>query len=318
MGERRGDFGVNAPARLDWSRGRELEVHRAEAELDRAKVGVAEVTRGRGARIGIEVGRSEEQQAAHDDARPLDADAGVEPADHVVVDGVFPGLATGEFVGPRHLRRPGAHRDLVGPLVLDRDVEIDLFGVDAQIVDARVDARVGDRDRRERRARGACRRRGGRVAARGDPVMQVGELAVLDDGADARPDDLHVADVELAREERERPRPDRRALDLEERRAAVGRFDHQIVQGDEHWPGLHRDLVVRVEPELLREQRRGLARGPGAHRPRPHEEPERERHGADDREERAEHEREEAAPIPSGAPFLRSFPRRRRGHARAA
>jgi hypothetical protein len=47
MGDRRGDLGVDAPARLDRAVFREIEVDGAEADLDRAKVGVAEVARGR-------------------------------------------------------------------------------------------------------------------------------------------------------------------------------------------------------------------------------------------------------------------------------
>ena len=86
--------------------------------------------------------------------------------------------------------------------------------------------------------------------------------------ADARAHDLHVARVEAAREQRERPRPHRDPLRREERRASVRGVDHHVLEGDHHRPRLHGDVVPGGDAEIAGDERRGLARGPRAHRAR--------------------------------------------------
>ena len=214
-----------------------------------------------------------------------------------------------------HRRRPGADADFVGALFLDRDVEVDLAGDDAGVVDDDVEARVGDRHARQRRA-GFVRVVLGLGRLR-QVIGDVDQRAVANHGADARPDDLDLASVELAGEERERARSDGDVLDLEERGAAVGRVDADVVERDEERPRLNADRVARGDAELTREELARLARRPGPNELGPDEDADAERHHADRREQRAEEARDELPPVaPDAARSLRPTARRRRfgGH----
>ena len=117
----------------------------AESDLERAPVALDEVTAGRRAGVRIEIGGALGEETAHEDAVLFVADARVEAADRRPRQRRPRSPRSRALDGPVIAVVPARSANLVRALLLDRDVDVDLAGHDAGVVDRGVDARVGDR-----------------------------------------------------------------------------------------------------------------------------------------------------------------------------
>jgi hypothetical protein len=291
------DAGVNEAVdrgRARLCEAREAHTKRPRAQLHLAPVARGQRTRGPRARIRIQIHRGGDGQAPHAQLTFLETHAAFQAAERVLVDEVLLRLAPGERMDARDLAVGRADRGFQRTAGLGRHVHVELGELREHAIDIEIHARVGDRQRRERQRR--VRLFAARFGQRDGEVL---EFSVAHDRADTRADHLHVAHVELAAEQRERPRTHRDALGLEQRRSAIAGVHAQIVERDAEGPEAECHLVTRGHPERAGEPLARLLRRPGPRAGHPRRHPERDGHDAHEGEHHTQQHRQ--AP-PVGAP----------------
>ena len=269
--------------------GRKLDAKVAERQLGSAHLGDRERAAWRGIRRRVEIDEARRIEPAHEDPIRVDTNASVDRAQVVVVDS----RRVRELVLKESL--PRADRDLEGRadvgVILGRHVDVQLRASDAySTVHVEIDVRPFDGDHVERCVKRLARRLWQRNA-------EVLDAPAAHDEAHDGGRHLDFRNGELARKEREEPRPYRDTGGDEGRVLAVVRLDPQPVYLDGGRPQGEPHVVGR-DDLLLLEQALGLRRGPGVHPLGPDHGPQQKRKAPEEREEETEELRDDRPPIP--------------------
>ncbi len=291
---RQADGGADADVAGDLGgvsrRGWPLDPDVAQRELDPSRVGDVERAARRGIRGGVEIEKPGRVEAAHEHAPWVDAEPRVDRAEVIVVD-AHPVLARLPDDG---LARP--HGELEARarvrVVLGGHVHIQIDRSNVDPIHLRVHAGAVDGDDVERSVERAGSRFGGGVVV----VVEVVDLPVVHHEPYHRRGHLDLGDRELARQQREKARTDGDQGRHERRVLTVVGLDAEVPHLDCRWPEGHAHVEAR-DDVLAPQDALGLLGRPCAHPGRPHDPAEHHRQEPNDREEGAEHLRDDRPPI---------------------
>src|SRR5262245_14544830 len=202
-GERRAQRDVPAVKRQILRARRAVELGDGDDDLVRVVFVGSTGARGTGIRIAVELG--EQGEATNVERIGLDARSCLESTDDVVVVNLLAGRSLEERLvdaAARDATLVGLKRDFERGAALGEHVEVDGPGFDLHALDGDAETPLGDGERRERSAITF----GCRGALLAQTVADVLQLAVLDDEAGARADELDLTEIESATEQREHAR----------------------------------------------------------------------------------------------------------------
>src|SRR5512145_643982 len=178
----------------------------------------------------------------------------------------------------------GARGDLEGWASLRSNVDVHRVGLDPASVQNQVEPGV-----RNGNARKGCffERCGTFGTTPRKLVVNVLHGARLDHKPNLGLLELHLSDVNLAREQREQPRRKPDFLHGQRRRTAVRCSDDKLLEANLERPKIDSRPVVRLNAELISEQQRGLLFGPRSDALSAQYEAEQQRHRSDSTKQEA-------------------------------